>query len=587
MGRTLLVTRLAVRDLRRHGAQAVLMLLTIAAATTTLTLGLALHGTSTDPWNQTRAATAGPDDIAQTSPARNGSDAPLTALTHARGVVGSSGPYPLAGPVLRVRQIKDPVLAMGRDADLPSIDRPDVTDGTWVRPGGAVIERGFASALDVRPGDAITLDGEPFTVAGLAVDTAQGANWRPQLIWVTRADAERFFAIEGQQSYTINLKLADPGAAPAFADEYNSDSLFVASWQDIRGSDEKSVTVVQIVLLVGTWLLGMLAVSSVAVLVGGRMVEQTRRAGLLKAVGATPWLVAIVLLAENLVLALGAAAIGLLAGRLAAPSLSSPSVSLLGSANAPSVTAATVILVIAVAIGVAVFATVLPAARAARASTIRVLNDAARPPRRSSSLIALSARLPVPLLLGLRLSARRPRRAILTVLSLIITDAMIVTALDLHSSFTGGTSEESLEVVQPGLGNPLLDKVSQVVLVVTIVLVVLAAVNAIFITQATVLDAQRPSALARTFGATPWQVSWGLTIAQLLPALVAGLLSIPVGLAIFRQASRSAGNTSTVVPPAAWLVALVAGTVLVVAALTIVPARAGARRPVAEVLRSE
>ena len=36
---------------------------------------------------------------------------------------------------------------------------------------------------------------------------------------------------------------------------------------------------VQIVLLVGTWLLGMLAISSVAVLVGGRMVEQTRRAG--------------------------------------------------------------------------------------------------------------------------------------------------------------------------------------------------------------------------------------------------------------------------------------------------------------------
>ena len=587
MGRTLLVFRLAVRDLRRHAAQAVLMLLTIAAATTTLTLGLALHGTSADPWNLTRAATAGPDIMAQTSGTPGGTTAPLTPLIHDPAVVGSSGPYPLANPVLRVRQIKDPVFASGRDAAMPAIDKPDVTDGSWVRTGGAVIERGLASELNVKPGDAITLDGQPFTVAGEAVDAAHGANWRPQLIWVTRADAERLQGIEGQQAYTVNLKLADPNAAPAFANKYYSDSLFVATWQDIQGSDEKSVTVVQIVLLVGTWLLGMLAISSVAVLVGGRMVEQTRRAGLLKAVGATPWLVAVILLAENLVLALGATVIGLLAGRLAAPALSSPSVSLLGSANAPSVTAATVLLVTAVAIAVAVFATALPAVRAARGSTIRVLNDAARPPRRSSSLLALSARLPVPLLLGLRLSARRPRRAILTVLSLIITDAMIVTALDLHSTFTGGTSEASLEVVQPGLGNPLLDRVSQVVLIVTVVLVVLAAVNAIFITQATVLDAQRPSALARTFGATPWQVSWGLTIAQLLPALLAGLLSIPVGLAIFRQASRSAGSTNTVVPPAALLVALVAGTVLVVAALTIVPARAGARRPVAEVLRSE
>jgi hypothetical protein len=40
-------------------------------------------------------------------------------------------------------------------------------------------------------------------------------------------------------------------------------------------------------------------------------------------------------------------------------------------------------------------------------------------------------------------------------------------------------------------------------------MVVLAAINAIFITQATVLDAQRPSALARALGATPRQVSAG------------------------------------------------------------------------------
>ena len=163
---------------------------------------------------------------------------------------------------------------------------------------------------------------------------------------------------------------------------------------------------------------------------------------------------------------------------------------------------------------------------------------------------------------------------------------MIVTALDLHSTFTGsGTA--GIEVSQPGLGNPLLDRVSQVVLVVTIALVLLAVINAVFITQATVVDAQRSSALARTFGATPWQISWGLTIAQLLPALVAGLLSVPVGLALFRRASHAAGSASTVLPPVAWLIGLVVGTVVAVGAITIIPARAGARRSVAEVLRSE
>lgn len=47
------------------------------------------------------------------------------------------------------------------------------------------------------------------------------------------------------------------------------------------------------------------------------------------------------------------------------------------------------------------------------------------------------------------------------------------------------------------LGNPLLRRVNGVVLAITAILVVLAAINAIFITQAAVLDAQRPSALAR------------------------------------------------------------------------------------------
>ena len=44
LGRSLLIGRLAGRDLRYRPAQAAALLLVIAAATATLTLGLALHG---------------------------------------------------------------------------------------------------------------------------------------------------------------------------------------------------------------------------------------------------------------------------------------------------------------------------------------------------------------------------------------------------------------------------------------------------------------------------------------------------------------------------------------------------------------
>jgi hypothetical protein len=64
MSRLRLVGRLVARDLRRRPGQAVLMLLAITAATATLTLGLVLHGVTSQPYQQTRAATRGPDEVA-------------------------------------------------------------------------------------------------------------------------------------------------------------------------------------------------------------------------------------------------------------------------------------------------------------------------------------------------------------------------------------------------------------------------------------------------------------------------------------------------------------------------------------------
>jgi hypothetical protein len=57
LGRTVLIWRLAGRDLRHRPAQALLLLLAITAATATLTLGLALHGVTSQPYQRTRAAT--------------------------------------------------------------------------------------------------------------------------------------------------------------------------------------------------------------------------------------------------------------------------------------------------------------------------------------------------------------------------------------------------------------------------------------------------------------------------------------------------------------------------------------------------
>src|ERR1022692_736301 len=108
MGRILLVCRLAARDLRRGPVEAVLLLLAIAAASTTLTLGLVLHGVTSHPYEQTRAATNGPDVVAQLGMPTAGPHGPVSSaspgpqvlaqvkmLVHAPGVTGYSGPYPV------------------------------------------------------------------------------------------------------------------------------------------------------------------------------------------------------------------------------------------------------------------------------------------------------------------------------------------------------------------------------------------------------------------------------------------------------------------------------------------------------------
>jgi hypothetical protein len=185
-------------------------------------------------------------------------------------------------------------------------------------------------------------------------------------------------------------------------------------------------------------------------------------------------------------------------------------------------------------------------------------------------VIALSAHLPATLLLGVRIAVRRPRRLLLSVFSVAVTTSGLVAVLILHA--TSATWS---------LGS----QVAQATTIVSVMLIVLAAVNAIFIAWTTSLEARHPAALARALGATPEQVTTGLSVAFLPSALIGALLGIPGGIGIYDAAKSGAGATAF--PPVLWLVAMVVLTLLVIAVLTAIPTRIGARRPVAEVLQAE
>jgi ABC-type lipoprotein release transport system permease subunit len=644
VGRVVLIGRLALRALRRRPVEAVLLLLATMAATTTLTLGLALHGVTDSPYQRTREATAGPDLVASAAPdfvptsdrtvvddegrrrpAEGGvvpaDVAGLEALTDEPDVIAHSGPYPAIVADLEAGGNMTEVWAQGHDPAGAAVDRPELTAGQWVETGGVVVEAAFADVLDVEIGDRLALDGRRFEVVGVAVTAAAmpytdvcfgwdcgfrigrppaGLDSAPLaestgrsvdldvfpfppedagLIWLTEDDLLGLAPEQDLLAYVVNLKLADPAAAAAFVGGHAASGTMagpvVLSWYDLRDAYREQVEVQGQVLVSASWLLALLGVASVAVLVGGRLADQTRRVGLLKAVGGTPRLVAAILLAEYLVLALVAAAGGLAVGWLAAPLFTDPGAGLLGSAGAPSLTPTTVGVVTAVALGVATAASLVPAVRAASTSTIEALANRARPPRRTPRLIAFSARLPAPWLLGLRVAARQPRRMVLSALSIVVTVSGIVAIL-------AARNQISLDWEGPAQLNPDAAQADRLLLVIAVTLVALAVLNAIFVTWTTAVDTRHSSALARALGATPRDVSTALSAAQVIPALGGAVLAIPGGLALWSVLSNEAAN-----PPWWQLLAVVPVTALVVAALTIVPARLGAHRPAGEVLQAE
>ncbi|GAA4060424.1 ABC transporter permease [Actinomadura miaoliensis] len=591
MGRILLVFRLVLADVRRHPAQAAMLLVSITAATATLALGLSLNGATETLYQQTRDATAGPDVVALSPGTKRTTITALKSLEHAPGVVAHSGPYRQYYTTLTARGSTGAAVVQVADMTPGPVDRPLVTSGSWVRPGGAVVERGFATAMGVGVGDHVNVAGRSLPVVGVAVTAAHSVYpWAPLigpgggpsdgggLVWLAERDTRALESADVPVTSFINLKLRDPDAAgaltrhPAVASAFEDTWVNFKTWRHIAEQDLVALQSSQPILVIGSWLLGLLAIGGVATLMAGRAAKQTRRVGLLKAVGATPGLIAAVLFAEYLTLALLADALGLTIARLAGPAVIDPTASMI--TTAPGLTGGTIAVTTVVALAVAALTTSGPTLRALRTGTVSALADAAHRPRHRAWLNRLSALLPTPLLLGLRLIARRPGRAVLhgcnMMTTLIAVTALLLVYAQPVKGYPGSPMATEAQVAQE----------RHVLLAVTAAMIALAVVNTITITWTTALEARPAMAVARTLGATPGQITAGLSAAQLLPTLPGVVSGIPLGVILFSDAKM-------VMPHAWWLLTAAVTPLLATAALTALPARVAARRSVAQTLSAE
>ena len=575
--------KLAFAGVRSRLLASALTVLLSSAAAATIVLALEVGATSRDPWQRTFTAANGAHVLANVS-----SQAEARAVAALPGVAERDEPVPIANVA---REGTDRLLLAGLPAR-PRLNTPVRTAGSALREDGVVLERSFAEAegLEVGTPLALSAPGGPIElpILGTAISPSQPRYPRsnPGLAWVTRATLERIEPDRSRWSWTQAVRLTDAAAAPAFAARATASlpagSTFVATWQDQRAEALRDAQPAAIILTTYTIVLLVVVFAVVAILIGARASAQHREIGLLKAVGLTPRQITTVFTLESAALGLIAVVIGFALGALLAPRIAAPSAeTMLG---APTTAANPWHLLAA---GIPVLLVLIASARsstrrATRFSALQAI-EAGTPapaPRSRLARTLAGASLPVPLAIGLKDLLARRHRAIRLAGAIAVTGAAVVFALSMQASLDARPTDEVSDVP---------DELPVLVYTLDAVLLVITATTLIAIALLSVRERIRDYGVLKAVGLTPRQIASSLVGAHAAVALVAALLSIPLGIGLYLTVYGIAGGSSEdrVIAPWWWLALVPIATVIVVVAATSLPARLATRIPTADALRYE
>jgi putative ABC transport system permease protein len=605
---TVAVVKLAFAGIGQRKLDAALTLLIVTIAAATLAVALNVRAVAEEPWERTFAATRGADVVAFSS----GHD--LRPLIRAPGVTAAAGPFPAALTSLRHQGKRYGVLLQARPQTPTQIERPLMSDGTWLGQGAIVLERSYARALGVRTGESVTVAGASrpveLVVAGTALTTTQQRypESQPGLGWVLPATLAEVQPDHGRRSAALFLRLEDRAAAPAFAERARVDyppgsGVALRSWRELRGDALADTRVNQVIFATFSILIALGVGFALATTIGGRVLAQSRELGMLKAIGFTPRQVATVFLVENGLLGAAGALAGAIVGAVISPAFVSTSVELLGATPEPSYAPLRLGLAVLGVVAVVAIFSFVPAWLRAKATTAAMLTPA--PSARRSRLHAFASRigLPVVALVGFKDAFARPGRAGLTALGLSLAVAVLVAALAMEATFALATEPaaptSASPVVTDAAGEPLApdpapassdeDRLRPLVYGLDAIVLAIALVSLVTTSVLGARERARELGILKAVGFTPRQLVAALAANQLLLAAVALALGVPLGLAVFRGAYEAAnGSSEAIGTPPLWQLLLlcpVAGGAF--AALAGVAARRVALATVVDALRRE
>jgi putative ABC transport system permease protein len=451
-------------EVRRRRLQSAVIVVMVALASGTITLGLNLLLESRSPYDRAFEAQQGAHlrvfyDAGRVTPEQ------LAATPATIGASSYAGPSPNVYLTLLHRQSPDgrsrhQLDLVGRDRPEEAAERLRLTSGRWVQaPGEIVVTRAFAAANQLSLGDQLvslhTADKPVLTVVGEAVDISQtvaGSDYssvqsisRAQRAWVLSSQVPDLAGGSGL-GYEMAYRFGSPPTQAQLRDDMgrlraslppgaiSGSSSFVTT-RDAYQADNQFL----LVLLLAFGFFALVAsLATVINLVLGTVLAGYREIGISKALGFTPLQVVASLVVAMTVPALVGCVVGIPAGAALSLPLVDQAAQKLGLPSPAAVSPIAALLALGgILIGVTA-AAALAALRAGRMSAVQAIaaGGAPRSPRAWRPSHRLQhLRLPRPLSLGTGDAFARPLRGGLTVLAVLVGVTTVVVAFGLRGAF--------------------------------------------------------------------------------------------------------------------------------------------------------
>jgi putative ABC transport system permease protein len=437
--------RILRADFKSNKLQFALIWSVLALSAMLLLVSLIILGSSDEPWDETFEATNGPHLWIVS----HQSDLDFSPLAEDPAVSESSQVFmSLAENPVIFGDEKQDIFLYGMDKQ-PQVGKPLIAEGRWIDPAipnEIVLDFSFARFYEIEIGNEINIlaaqGTQDFSVIGLAVTS----HWfpfdeitkdvSPGVAYISQASLEQVQPDPAFWYSVIGLRLNDPENSVQFGDL--AQELFpgklrtVLEWQFVKDNALLANTLngmfMGLFSIMGLAAVGMIIFNTI----GGQVLSQYRTIGLLKAVGFTPRQVTLIFLFEHLVIGFTASLVGIILGLAVAPGLVG---TLSENLNMPAPNIYTagplfgVLLLVEFTVGLA---TLLPAWQGGRIDTVQAITVGYRMRhRRASRLAKLSAwlRLPAVATMGVKDTFSRPMRAVLAILSLLLTIMVAMTAV--------------------------------------------------------------------------------------------------------------------------------------------------------------